>query len=336
MNNHGPLCRDIIGQNLYIKNRKVIDEKGDIDTKKGQIRHIYTNKIVPLNQKLNLNGDVCVNGDITVTGNIVGNIAGMSTSGNLDLNCNNIINANKILVKSNTTPVVFGFEGSAFPTEEGRLVNIGFYNSPQRNCVSIGYNAFALRDAYSAPYGISERYGVSIGHNVNNAFPHGRGSVCIGSRLFSGDSCVNLGYDNFAGLGYNNYGYLNVAIGTFNYLGGRGESKTAIGTFNYSYYTNSHNIMIGEQHYVNEYSDFTVSIGYANTMGTSASGSIAIGRGCYVTGQNGIALGTNAQASANELSLGGINTYDGPGSPVLNKFLPIKIDGVSYKLQLFT
>lgn len=109
MSNFGPLCRDLIGCNLQVKGKTVIDESGNFKTPGALVSKSLTSrgnttvcgKLVTDNiEPKTSGGNVSMNGNVTICGNItLGNVvpkdgSNVSVNGNVSVDGNISVNGN--------------------------------------------------------------------------------------------------------------------------------------------------------------------------------------------------------------------------------------------------
>lgn len=98
--NQGNLCRDLIGANLQIKGKKVIDENKNANLRSVRAKEVETKGKIQA-------PELCVTGDATVNGNLIGNSCGTHFGPVVDKDGNQVVGFQQKAI-GNSTPDLYG------------------------------------------------------------------------------------------------------------------------------------------------------------------------------------------------------------------------------------
>ena len=281
------IWKDIMGTDLWIKNRLIVDPKRNIYGKNVTAGTIFTDNLCNINSN-----------QMIVTGNII-------PCGNWNLHNSNLLNVMNLTVDriqsdEDNVPleygnlndtnlsdqsVVIGYNNEVF----GTSVNIGTNNGADSGSVSLGYDVFAGEG------------GVSIGQNVGSMFS----SVAIGDTNFVsyGDS-VSMGYYNGSVVKSQKLGGEGFAWG-YSIAIGSGAEAGQVMSNPFDNFVN-HSIAIGFDA-ISDYSSLSIgvnadtaiayhgiAIGNNSETGDEIFCPIAIGNNAFCARDNGVSIGYDA------------------------------------------
>jgi len=273
--NHGPLCRDIIGSSVFMKNKKVIDQNGNV-----YACHL-TAKTFTTKGDLNVCGNLHVNliDSKPVSANIITPKIDFAKNINMAVYDTDNYYQGKILWDNG---IKLGDVNTDTTTECGIAIGKGAMANGS-NSVAIGKNSETLTGN-----------GISIGYNTKADL----GSVAIGSyALSNGNGGFYGGTNNTAVGNYalrNNYaGGGNTAMGYASMnKNASGRGNTGIGTVSlYNSINGSDNVGVGSNAlYSNVSGNSNVAIG-KTALGLNGSGVDNVAVGAYTGYYNSIGHG---------------------------------------------
>ena len=253
------IWKDIMGTDLWIKNKLVIDPQRNIYGKNVTAETIFTDNLCNINSN-----------DMIITGNII-------PCGNWNLHDSNLLNVlnltvDKILSDEDNIPLEYGNLNSTNVSDLS--VVVGYNNELIGSSVIMGINNNA------------DFSSISLGYDLTAV----EGSVAMGQNMNAALSSVALGTTNFVSYGQSvSMGYYNGSVVRSQAIGGEGFAwgySISIGS-----YANAGQVMSNP---FDNFINHSIAIGYSATSDYS---SISIGENadtsiCY----HGISIGRNSSA----------------------------------------